>query len=170
MSNHERREVGVIAEWQAVESAWCDHRWRVTELLPGAAAAAPWTLLDATPSIRRYFAGNAELLLYPLETDTLKHNIEGPQPAVYVFLRTTGAAPGMTLLGATVCAGEAQAHVDTGSDLVEAVPMPPGIAEWVAGFVERHHVERPAFRRQRDRSERGSGPRVEAPAHDDEWP
>ena len=159
MSNPERREVGVIAEWQAVESAWADHRWRVTGLLPGAAAAAPWTLLGETPALRRYFAGNAELLLFPLETDTLKHNIDGPQPAVYVFLRTTEAAPGMALLGATVCAGEAQAHADTGADLVEAVPMPPDIAAWVAEFVERHHVDRPAYRRRRDRSERETGPR-----------
>lgn len=168
MSYIERREVGVIAEWQAVESAWSDHRWRVTGLLPGAAAAAPWTLLAETPALRRYFAGNAELMLFPLETDTLKHNIEGPQPAVYVFLRTTDAAPGMALLGATVCAGEAQAHVDTGSDLVEAVPMPPDVVEWVTAFVERHHVERTAYRRRRDRSERATGPAAEIDADDDE--
>ena len=169
--NHERREVGVIVEWQAVESAWCDHRWRVTGLLPGTAAASPWTLLSETPMLRRYFAGNAELLLFPLETDTLRHNIDGPQPAVYVFLRTTDAAPGMALLGATVCAGEAQAHVDTGSDLVEAVPMPPDIFAWIADFAERHHVDRPAYRRRRDRSERATGPRgpaAEVDADEDE--
>lgn len=168
MSAPERREIGVVAEWQAVESPWCDHRWRVTELLPGAAAAAPWTLLSSTPSVRRYFAGNAELLLYPLETDTLKHNIEGPHPAVYVFLRATAAEPGMDLLGATVCAGEAQAHVDTGSDLVEAVPMPPDILAWVASFVERHHIERAAYRRRRDRSDRAPGQRQEMEADGDE--
>ena len=169
--NHERREVGVIVEWQAVESAWCDHRWRVTGLLPGVAAASPWTLLSETPTLRRYFAGNAELLLFPLETDTLRHNIDGLQPAVYVFLRTTDAAPGMALLGATVCAGEAQAHVDTGSDLVEAVPMPPDIFAWIADFAERHHVDRPAYRRRRDRSERATGPRgpaAEVDADEDE--
>jgi hypothetical protein len=171
MSNPERREVGVIAEWQAVENAWSDHRWRVTGLLPGAAAAPPWTLLSETPALRRYFAGNAELLLFPLETDTLKHNIDGPQPAVYVFLRMTQAAPGMALLGATVCAGEAQAHADTGADLVEAVPMPPDITAWVAEFVARHHVDRPAYRRRRDRSERETGPRgaaAQGNADDDE--
>lgn len=161
MNGKERREVGVIAERQAVDSPWCDHRWRVTEVLPGAAAVTPWAMLDEGPGRQRYFAGNAELLLFPLETDTLKHNLEGRQPAVYVFLRTTAAAPGMALLGATVCAGEAQAHVDTGSDLVEAVPMPPEVAAWVAGFVERHHVDRPGYKRRRDRSERGAGPRAE---------
>ena len=154
---HELRQVGIVAEWQAVDSPWCDHRWRVTALLPGAPDAAAWTLLNGDARVRRYFAGNAELCLYPLETDTLKHNIEGPAPAVYVFLRATDAAPGMALLGATVCAGEAQAHADTGSDVVEAVPMPAEITAWVADFVARHHVERPAYRRLRDRSERKPG-------------
>ena len=168
MNGRERREIGVIAERQAVDSPWCDHRWRVTEVLPGAAAAAPWAVLDEEPGRRRYFAGNAELLLFPLETDTLKHNLEGRQPAVYVFLRTTAAPPGMALLGATVCAGEAQAHVDTGSDLVEAVPMPPEVTAWVAAFVARHHVDRPVYKRRRDRSERRAGPRAETDADADE--
>ncbi len=168
MSLHESREIGVVAEWEAVDSPWITHRWRVSELLPGPAAATPWTLLDAGPNRRRYFAGNAELALYPLETDTLKHNLEGPEPAVYVFLRATAAAPGMTLLGATVCAGEAGAHADTGSDLVEAVPMPPGIRDWVADFVTRHHIERPAWRRQRDRSERAPPGRTPAGVPDAE--
>ena len=151
MSRHERREVGVIAEWQALDNPWQDHRWRVLEVLPGAAAASPWTVLEATPTRRRYFAGNAELFLYPLETETLKHNLDGPNPAVYVFLRHTSAPPGLDLLGATVCTGEAHAHVDTGSDLVEAVPMPKEIAAWVADFVDRHHVERAAYKRRRER-------------------
>jgi hypothetical protein len=33
------------------------------------------------------------------------------------------------------------------------VPMPESIAEAVEAFVAEHHVERPFFKRQRDRSE-----------------
>lgn len=151
MSTAERREVGVIAEWQALDNPWCDGTWRVTEILPGPADVAPWTVLHLDARTRRYFAGNAELLLYPLETETLKHNVEGPAPAVYVFLRHVASAPGMTLAGATVCTGEAGAHTDSGSDLVEAVPMPAAIREWVTEFAARHHQERATFRRERDR-------------------
>lgn len=157
----ERREVGVVAEWQAVDSPWADHHWRVTEVLAGPAAAAPWTVLAEMPGLRRYFAGNAELLLFPLETDALKANVEGPAPSIYVFLRRTAAHPGMVLLGATADAGEAGAHADSGSDVVEAVPMPPSILAWVADFVARHHVERTGFKRRRER-----WGRVEA--HEDE--
>ncbi len=151
MNAAERREVGVVVEWQAVDHPWADHRWRVMEVLPGAAGVQPWTLLAEDPARRRYFAGNAERLLFPLETDALKANVEGPAPSVYVFLRTTDAVPAVALLGATVDAGEAGAHADTGSDLVEAVPMPAPVLEWVADFVARHHVERAQFKRKRDR-------------------
>jgi hypothetical protein len=152
-----RREVGIIAERQPVDSPWADHRWRVTEVLPGPAQVEPWTVLADAAEGRRYFAGNAELLLFPLETESLKANIEGPAPAVYVFLRQAAAAPGMVLLGATVDAGEAGAHVDTGSDVVEAVAMPDGIAAWVAAFVAENHVERQSFKRRRERWGREDG-------------
>ena len=145
------RTVAVIVEWQAVDSPWVDHRWRVTEILPDPAPTPPWTLLQQTPRLRRYLAGNTDLSLFPLETDTLKVNVEGPDPAIYVFLRHTAAPPGLELHGATVCVGEAGAHADTGSDIVEAVPMPPAITAWVQDYLARHHVERPTFKRKRDR-------------------
>jgi hypothetical protein len=147
-----RRTIGIVAEWQSVKNPWIDHRWRVTAILDGVPDLAAWTRIETTPRLRRYYAGPAELVLYPRETDTLKHNLESSKPCVYVFLRSTIQPPGMALLGATVCVGEAHAHADTGSDLVEAVAMPPLIAAWVADFVARHHVEREPFRRRRDTS------------------
>jgi hypothetical protein len=150
MSEAIRRMIGIVAEWQAVDNPWIDHRWRVTTILDGVPELASWTCIETTPLLRRYYAGLAELVLYPRETDTLKHNLESSEPSVYVFLRPTTQPPGMALLGATVCVGEAHAHADTGSDLVEAVKMPPSIAAWMADFVARHHTEREPFRRKRD--------------------
>jgi len=42
--------------------------------------------------------------------------------------------------------------------------MPPDIAAWVASFVQRYHVERAAYRRRRDRSDRGPGQHQEIDA------
>jgi hypothetical protein len=150
MADPQRRRIGVIAERQDVDNPWIDHRWRVTGLLPGAPAVPDWTCLAHSASVRRYYAGSAELLLFPRETDTLKYNIEGVAPAVYVFLRAAPGDPGMALAGATVCVGEAHAHADTGSDLVEPVPMPADIHDWVAAFVAAHHVERDVWKRKRE--------------------
>jgi hypothetical protein len=146
----EQRMVGIVAERQTVDNPWIDHRWRVTGILPGVPAVPDWTCLEDRGGTRRYYAGAAELLLFPRETDTLKYNIEGEAPAIYVFMRAQPAPPGMALVGATACVGEAHAHVDSGSDLVEAVPMPADLHAWIADFVTRHHVDRPAWKRRRD--------------------
>jgi hypothetical protein len=150
MADVQQRRIGVIAERQAVDNPWIDHRWRVTAILETAPAVPAWTCLERSASMQRFYAGGADLLLFPRETDTLKYNIEGAAPAVYVFLRSAPGEPGMALAGATVCVGEAHAHADTGSDLVEPVPMPPGILAWVSAFVTEHHVEREVWKRKRE--------------------
>ena len=150
MADVRRRTVGIIAERQAVDNPWIDHRWRVTAILDTAPEVPAWTCLEDTGVVQRFYAGPAELLLFPRETDTLKYNIEGAAPAVYVFLRAAPGVPGMALAGATVCVGEAHAHADTGSDLVEPVPMPRAIMNWVAAFVTEHHVEREVWKRKRE--------------------
>ena len=40
---------------------------------------------------------------------------------------------------------------DTGEDIVEAVPMPPGMVAWVRAFVEKHHAEEKFVKRRRDK-------------------
>ena len=147
-----QRRIGIVAERQAVDNPWIDHRWRVSEILDPAPEVPAWTCLDNAESTRRFYAGAVELLLFPRETDTLKYNLEGVAPAVYVFLRRVGGTPGMSLAGATVCVGEAHAHADTGSDQVEPVPMPQSILDWVTAFVAEHHVEREVWKRKRDKA------------------
>ena len=151
----QQRTVGIVAERQAVDNPWIDHRWRVTAILDSAPDVPPWTCLDHTAGMQRFYAGPADLLLFPRETDTLKYNIEGATPAVYVFLRNAPGSlgpgsPNMELVGATVCVGEAHAHADTGCDLVEPVPMPASIIAWVKAFVAEHHVEREVWKRRRE--------------------
>lgn len=165
----EARRVGVIVDRLTVDHPWADHRWAAAQVLPGAPdRAEPWTPIAEEPGGTRYFAGVAEIVLYPGETATLKYNVEGPEPAVYVFLRASEAPPGLTLFGVTACPGEAHAHADTGDDLVEAVPMPAPLVDWVRDFVARNHVERPAYKRKRDRADpealasRRGGPRPPA--------
>jgi hypothetical protein len=150
VSQVERRMIGVVVEWHSLNDVWIDHRWLATAILDGVPDVPEWSCIQESPGRRQYYAGSAELALYPHETDTLRHNLLSAEPSVYVFLRRRKQAPGMELIGVTVCVGEAHAHADTGCDLVEAVPMPSGIAAWTADFIARHHVEREPFRRKRD--------------------
>jgi len=149
----ERFPVGVVVERRPATSRWQRHVWRVTQVLPGRAATAPWTMLDERDGITRFHAGTTDLVVYAGETAALLHNLRSAMPAVWVVLRTCEAAPGWQLHLATVDAGEAQAHADTGDDLVEMVAMPAPVRDWLAPFVARHHVERQHFKRKRDRAD-----------------
>jgi len=48
---------------------------------------------------------------------------------------------------------EGEALTETGSDLVETVPMPAAVRNTIAAFVAEHHVERSFHKRKRDRAD-----------------
>jgi hypothetical protein len=70
-----------------------------------------------------------------------------------VTLQPTGdAARPFEIGGATADPGEGEAYSENAGNLVEALPMPDAIRNIVARFVAEHHVDRPFFKRQRDRA------------------
>ncbi len=145
--------VGVVVDKRPLKSVWQPFAWVPSAALVAAPSVERWAPLGRDGEVERFYAGPATLTLWPGETDTYKHNLESAAPSVYVVLRKDDSARGLDLLLATVDAGEAHAHADTGDDIVEPVPLPPEIRDWMAAFVERHHVERTRYKRQRDRAD-----------------
>jgi hypothetical protein len=146
-------EVGVIVERRALKNPWVDHAWMPVAVLAGAPAAAPWTELHGTAEVTRYYAGKAELEFFGSDTTMYRENLRSPQPSLWVALRPTDAPPGVVLHLVTVDPADAEALTGTGTDIIEAVPMPLEIQQLLAAFVEAHHVERPFVKRQRDRAD-----------------
>lgn len=171
--NSLRIPVGVLAERRPGVTKWAEEVWRVVEVLEAAPPVEPWTKLREEPGRTLFFAGTAEVALHPTDTANYKHNIEAQQPLVWVALRPAATGAGFTLQSVTVDPGEAHLHADAGNDLVEALPMPPGLLAATAEFVARHHVEREFYKRRRDRADpealgrRGPGGRP-GPAEEDE--
>jgi hypothetical protein len=69
---------------------------------------------------------------------------------------------GHIVLAVTADPAEGEALTDAGSNLVEAVLMPPDVVEAVIQFIAQHHVQRAFVKRQRERqatfsSERKNG-------------
>jgi hypothetical protein len=149
----ERFAIGVIVERRPAKSRWQSHVWRVVEVLPGRPATPAWSVLHEADGVTRYYAGTTDLVVYGKETEALVHNLGAQMPAVWVVLRPREGSDGFDLLMATVDAGEAQAHADTGDDLVEMVAMPEAVRAWLTPFVAAHHVERPKYKRKRDRAD-----------------
>ena len=100
--------------------------------------------------------------LHRTETTNYRDNLASGAPALWVALRPASSERPYELLAVTADPAEGEAFTDAGSNLVEAVPMPPDIAEIVARFIAEHHVERPFVKRRREPAEptlahRGNG-------------
>lgn len=158
--------LGVEVERRPGTTRWQSVVWCPCALHPGGRGLAPWSPLgsaaegDARPDagaggaptdVARYHAGEADLLLHRADTQVLKDNLESRAPSIFVVFRRGPSPSGWVLHLVTADPSEAHAHADVGADLVEALPMPPAVFCRAAAFVARHHVERPVWKRRRDR-------------------
>jgi hypothetical protein len=148
-----RIPVGVVVERRKAKSPWLDFLWRPVSVLIGNPSAAPWTAISAEAETTLFYAGEAVIELYRTETANYRSNLASGTPALWVVLRATASGPAPALLAVTADPAEGEAFTDAGSDLVEAVPMPAAIAEAIADFIARHHVERTFVKRCRERAE-----------------
>jgi hypothetical protein len=151
--------VGVVVERRKATSPWLDSIWRAVAVLGGLPDAAPWTALAAVGDVATFYIGSAEIELYRSETDHYRSNLASGSPSVWVALRPTGRAPPYDLFAVTVDPSEGESFTQAGDDLVDAVPMPAAVLQIVESFIAEHQVERPVYRRKRDRAGAEAPPR-----------
>jgi hypothetical protein len=155
-----RIPVSVLAERRPGATPWAEWSWRAVEVLEDALPdLPPWTVLREEAGRTLFFAGRAEVELHPTDTANYRDNLRADPPRVWVVLREGEAPPGLRLYTVTVDAGEAHLYADVGNDLLESLPMPPGLRAIVEGFVAQHHVERVFHKRRRDRADPDAGAR-----------
>lgn len=144
--------VGVVIERRQIDSPWQDHVWRPVSVVPGAPPVTEWKELLRGEGWAHYLAATLPLELHRKETAAYKHNLESGHPALYVVLRQQpeGDRPVEVHL-VTASPYEAEAYLASGDEIVEPVAMPEPLAEWLAAFVEEHHVEEVFRKRQRDK-------------------
>ena len=142
--------VGVVVERHKATSPWLDFVWRPTAALAGMPAAAPWTPLAVEGDVTTFYAGVATIELHRTETDNYRRNLATGLPLLWVVLRPTSVEPPYELFAVTADPAEGEAYTETGTDMVETVPMPSAIVTAVEQFIAEHHVDRPFFKRQRD--------------------
>jgi hypothetical protein len=147
-----RIPVAVLAERRPGVTKWAEHVWRVVEVLEDAPPVPAWTMLHEDAGRTLFFAGEAEVELHPTDTTNYKHNLEAAQPLIWVVLRAGDTPSGLMLQAVTVDPGEAHIYADAGNDLLEALPMPPGLRALAAEFVALHHREQVFVKRKRDRA------------------
>jgi hypothetical protein len=147
--------VGVAVERRKARSPWLSVLWRPVSVFAGAPSAAPWTIIDSGEEATTFYAGEAVIELYRTETANYRSNLATGSPLLWVILRPTADEPAVKLLAVTADPAEGEALTGAGNDVVETVPMANSIAAQIQAFIAEHHVERPLFKRQRDRSGAG---------------
>lgn len=145
--------VGVIVQRRKANSPWVDFTWKPASVLVGVPDASPWTLLSQDAEGAAYYAGPAEITLYRTETGNYRDNLASGAAKLWVALRPTGVQPPYELFAVTADPAEGEALSETGTDLVDVVAMPDAVRAAVEDFIGRHHVERPFYKRKRDRAD-----------------
>jgi hypothetical protein len=143
--------VGVLVERRKAKSPWIDFEWRAVAVLAGEPTAAPWTTVSSEKETTVFYAGAATIDLHRTETANYRANLNSGTPALWVALRPTGSEPPYDVLAVTADPAEGEAFTEAGNDLVEPVSIPGVIRAALEDFISEHHVERPVFKRVRDR-------------------
>jgi Protein of unknown function (DUF3305) len=163
-----RIPVGVVVERHKAKSPWLDFLYRPVAVLAGVPTAAPWTVIGPEGDVTAFYAGEAVIELHRTETANYRDNLASGAPLLWVVLRPAAGKVGFDLLMVTADPAEGEALTGAGNDLVDTVPMPVPMREMVESFIAEHHVERSFFKRQRDRSTRGSPARRAGGSEDQE--
>jgi len=144
--------VGLVVECVPATSKWADPSWRPSAVFAVPPETPAWTPLGKSGENDVFYAGAAMVALYSTETANYLTNLAAG-PKLWVVLRGTGAEPPVEVVVVTADPAEGEAFTETGTDIVETIDMPAEIASALSEFVERHHVERPFFKRRRDSRE-----------------
>ena len=150
---HAKIAVGVVVERRKARSAWIDFTWNPVTVLSGVPDAAPWTMLSDDGESATFYAGPAEIALYRTETTHYRDNLAAGAPKLWVALRSTGVEPPYEIFAVTADPAEGEAWTQSDGNLVDVVPMPEDVRAVIDAFVAEHHVERPFYKRKRDRAD-----------------
>jgi hypothetical protein len=148
-----RIPVGILVERRKAKSAWIDFTWKPVTALPGQPDASAWTRLSEDAEAVTFYAGATDIELYRTETGNYRENLGSGTPLLWIALRPTGSDPPYALFAVTADPAEGEAWTATDTNLVEAVPMPEAVRVALDAFVAEHHVERPFYKRERDRAD-----------------
>ncbi|MEP1611656.1 MAG: DUF3305 domain-containing protein [Roseobacter sp.] len=144
--------LGVVIRKSPGVTRWAKWVWKAIAVLPGA-GEAHWKLLSAQGDNEEYHAATKELWLYVSDTEAYVHELGTRVPSIYVVLRSDDedGPDGLRVEYVTASPYEAQDYCDSSEEIVEKVPMPPGVLAWVRDFVDTYHVEEPFVKRRRNK-------------------
>lgn len=143
-------DIGVIVvKRQLKADRWASHAWLPYAVLPALPDTNPGAELGGDEQDTFFYAGPAQLVLQRSATAHYRDNIAAARPSLWIALRLFGDE--CEIASVTADPYEGEALTEGFGAVVEAVPMPDEIRAGICTFISVFHVERPFFKRQRDR-------------------
>lgn len=143
--------VGIVLRKTPGVTRWVKWHWTASAVLPGA-GPADWRVMRQEGEAMEYHAATCTLELHGAETEAYLHGITARVPSLYVVMRQITGDPPLEVVLVTASPYEAQDYTDSGEEIVEKVPMPPGLLAWVGDFVEEFHVDEVFVKRRRNKT------------------
>jgi len=146
--------LGIVIQRRPGVTRWAKWSWKAVAVLPGA-APGDWAVLRQEGDVVEYHAATLPLELWRGEAKAYLDGLEAQNPAIYVVMRKPeqgDAEHPFEVILATASPYEAQDFMNITEEIVEPVPMPPGVYAWVREFVDTHYEEEAFVKRRRDKT------------------
>ena len=159
--------IGVLVEGWPSSNAWQSWSWRALAAIPAIEGSVHQKRVLRRDNAGAVFhAGHRILELHHRETAFYLQNLSLDEPVIYVVLRPTEEAlPDLAVepFHVTVSPEEAQGYTE-GDDILDTVPMPDFVFDWVGRFLDAFHDEgASAIQRRRKRKVMSASPQNDSP-------
>lgn len=151
LAKTETIRVGVVLERRRIGHPWQEFAWRPVSVFVGAPPVEAPRLLLEGDGWAQFHAATLAIDLFRSDTAGYQVNLSQTPPKVWVVLRPVeGGEPGaIEPFHVTACPVDAEGYLISGTETVEAVPMPDAVLALVRDYVAAYHVEVPFEKRQR---------------------
>ncbi len=143
--------LGIVIRKSPGVTGWAKWVWKAVAVLPGA-GPADWHELRREGEVVEYHAATVTLELFRSEAEAYLTGISTRSPSIYVVLRDSTdpeAAQDVEVLLATASPYEAQDYADSGEEIIELVPMPDSLINWIKAFINVHYQPEKFIKRRR---------------------
>ncbi len=154
--------VAVVGVSHPPANRWATRSVRPAAVMADLPALDAGTLMTERDGVETVYLGDYALVLHSGETAHYIDNLDAAQPSIWVAM--TGGAVQIV----TVDPYEGEALAGDVERVVEALPMPPQIAEHISAFVGAHHVHEVFHKRKRKPATSASDPRAPRILREDE--
>lgn len=144
--------LGVVLKRRKGVTPWQAWSYRASAVVMETGQPA-WSLLRDDGDSQDFYLGASRLELHGAETEGYIHGLNAKLPCLYVVLREQEGESACPFVIELITASpyEAQDYDEMEDTIVEKVPMPQDVADWIKEFIETHHVDEVFVKRQRDK-------------------